>query len=226
MKDYRIHFIGTAHHDQEGEERLEGALGYEKPDILTVECSNELVDFLENEGIPRIFQKIDSLNFSDAEAVILKNRFQKLNFEISTSKDYALQHNLPLHYVDHYSLVQGSKRDVSVIELLSKEKMATLLVDTSKKEIKKTDAIYSFYQKLFDSFPQQEQQEMNRIAHNFSHRDAFMASKVLGLIEADAKLVHVGGIGHCLKDAQERTLFSKLSKYNPTRATLKWYDGK
>ena len=31
---------------------------------------------------------------------------------------------------------------------------------------------------------------------------------------------------HGLDDAKDRTLFSKLRKYNPTRATLKWYEDK
>ncbi len=226
MSNARIHFIGTVHQDPLGSERLQKALELEKPDIITVECSNVMVDYLVSEGLPTVFQKIDSLDFSQIEAGRLKKKFQDSNFEIFVSSEYALQNDLPIQYVDSPSMVNGTKKDVSTIESFSEYDFRKCFSLSLSRAIIRTDSIYSLYQKLFDGSAENEQWQLEPEAHKFNHRDAFMARNIERFIEPGAKLVHVGGIGHCLNDTKGRTLFSKLQQYNPTRATLKWYEDK
>ncbi len=223
----RIHFIGTVHGDPLGLERLQKALDCERPTIITLECSEELVSYLQDEAIPAIHEKIDSLDFSHNEVEFLKKEFSKLNFEIVASRAYVLQHSIPLHYVDHPSSKKIAQREVAQFCRLSADDMRTFLTTSPlDRKIVGTDAIYKRYQKLFEQFDEEEQKIVNREAHNFTYRDSFMAENLEGIVTPGARLVHVGGIGHCLKDTEGRTLFSKLRQYNPTRETLKWYDGK
>jgi len=217
----RIHFIGTVHGDPLGAQRLEKALECEIPTILTLECSRELINYIENEGIPAMHRRIESLDLSDEEAECLKNDFGKIEYEIEITRQYAFRHNVPLHYIDHPSVVKSPKRKVSQFMKLSADDLRTFLNPSS---CRGTNRIYLSYQKLFSSFDGSEQQEADLNAHHFGLCDAYMAQKLEKILESGARVVHVGGIGHCLQDAQGRTLFSKLRKYNPTRETLKWYD--
>lgn len=91
------------------------------------------------------------------------------------------------------------------------------------------DSGYDSYQRFFENYhPLTEQKlcEWVGFPTDGGIRDVKAAGFIEELVQPDIKLVHVGGIFHCLRDSENRSLFSRLQKYNPTRATLKWYDGK
>ncbi|MDP3699151.1 MAG: hypothetical protein Q8R47_06220 [Nanoarchaeota archaeon] len=231
----RIHFIGCVHGDPQGSERLWKALEYEKPDIITVEFNQDALEYVETEGIPLVLQKIDSLGFHPEVADFLKEKMGKPSFGATAARLYALQQGIPIHYVDHPSTISYTKSTIAAICNSSKEDFQYHLSSlASKRMIHSTDKKYLIYQSLFDKpFSDSEAEEKNQVergAHLFDHRDTFMAHRIQDVVEAilpGAKDVHVGGLAHCLRDDQElRTLFSCLRHYSPTRATLKWYEGK
>jgi len=227
----RIHFVGTIHSDHFGSERLERALKYESPDIITVECSNAIIDYLETEGFSQVLHKIDSLDFSQADAEFLKQRFGRLAFEAHSSRLHALQYGVSIHYVDSPSIVEDTKREISKrCNALREDFEYNISPFVLRKDIIKSEALYSSYQSLFDEeFPHsrlEEQDKVKNYPYKLVNRDDFMAQKIEKIVEPDVKIVHVGGVVHCLKDVEGRTLFSRLQQYNPTRATLKWYENR
>ncbi|HLD39701.1 MAG TPA: hypothetical protein VJB13_01020 [Candidatus Nanoarchaeia archaeon] len=222
----RIHFIGTVHGDPAGETRLKKALQIEKPTILTLEYSKELEEYVKNEAIPAMHEKIDSLKLPISETESLKNLLYNTSFEITTARGYALSQGIPLHYVDHPSVIDSLKANVSLACKLPAQKFKLCLRPLYVPEKVKINSIYADYQKLFESNGEEEQQKINLEADYFGPRDSYMAESIEKIIEPGARIVHVGGIGHCLKDSRGRTLFSKLRKYNPTRETLRWYEDK
>src|SRR3989344_1824608 len=192
----RIHFIGTIHSDPQGKERLARALGYEKPDLITVESSKEVIEYIEQEALPLMKQKVDSLGFYPEVAEYLKEELVKLNYEIEV---ISFCHSSKANFDYHLSSL--NKR---------------IAIPIADKE-------YQTFQSLFDkSFAEAEAEEkkiVDKEAHLFDHRDIFMAKNIEAVLRS-GKLVHVGGIAHCLQDTFDlRTLFSRLQKYAPTRAT-------
>ena len=227
----RIHFIGTIHSDPQGKERLARALGYEKPDLITVESSKEVIEYIEQEALPLMKQKVDSLGFYPEVAEYLKEELVKLNYEIEVSRNYAREHTIPLSYVDHPSKLENTKLEVISFCHSSKANFDYHLSSLNKRiAIPIADKEYQTFQSLFDkSFAEAEAEEkkiVDKEAHLFDHRDIFMAKNIEAVLRS-GKLVHVGGIAHCLQDTFDlRTLFSRLQKYAPTRATLKWYENR
>src|SRR3989338_606935 len=222
----KIHLIGTVHGDPSGAERLQKALVYEQPEVLTVEFSLESLQYLENEGFSLLQQKVYSLSFPKDVNDFLKEKLTCLSFEVKVSSAYALEQNIPLHYVDHPSVIDSLKANVSLACKLPAQKFKLCLRPLYVPEKVKINSIYADYQKLFESNGEEEQQKINLEADYFGPRDSYMAESIEKIIEPGARIVHVGGIGHCLKDSRGRTLFSKLRKYNPTRETLRWYEDK
>lgn len=221
----RIHFIGTRHYDLLGPGRLEKALGTESPSVITVEASRVHLDYLEAEGLPLIHKRIDSLGFSQVDTEFLKRRFGEIGFEVEISRLYALQHNIPLHYVDLRD-VEKTKKIVQIVCNSSREKFECEISHfVPKTEIADSDRVYSLYENLFAGSFEKEQKHTNFNAIYLEpHRDSFMADRIERIAEIDGRITHIGGIMHCLNDVQGRTLFSKLRGYNPTRQTLKWYE--
>ncbi|HLD39702.1 MAG TPA: hypothetical protein VJB13_01025 [Candidatus Nanoarchaeia archaeon] len=228
----KIHLIGTVHGDPSGAERLQKALVYEQPEVLTVEFSLESLQYLENEGFSLLQQKVDSLSFPKDVNDFLKEKLTCLSFEVKVSSAYALEQNIPIHYVDHPSQLELEKQNISAVCNSPKQDFEDFLKCLSLRARNSgEDKIYSLYQSFFDHpGSQAEKTHLEKEAHFYGYRDSFMAQRIQDVAEAiqrDSKIVHVGGLGHCLKDDMElRTLFSRLRHYAPTRTGLKWYEDK
>ncbi len=233
MNNVRIHFIGTAHEDMLGAQRLEKALQYEKPDIITVESSEVMMDYMENEGLPKIVKKINSLGLSATDTIFLIELLGEGGYERKKSKAYASKFGIPIYYVDDPSLVAGSVKAVLKMVDSSKKYFTEYLSSEYRAKVKVfLDKNYLLFQSLFDGevpgSRSVEQDLVERIIQTTpsASRDEIVAQNIEAIIKPGAKIVHVGGAFHSLRDVEGRTLFTRLRRYNPTRATLKWYEDK
>jgi len=266
-----IHFIGTAHNDPQGPERLQKALEYEQPDIVTVEFDDHLLkvweavsnyrnDFLNgarlmntyfNQGLDDMIERLATYQYEVAQALEFEKKYDLLvkgvdyNPTIPASRVEQATFLLSPYVIFLDTQRICSKMDVvgrqatSLFKRLLYQRCESLLAFL-RVPVLIIESRYDIFQRYFDAenvkqkFPDLDryctEHELSEISFGENpediERDAMASSQIEQLVQPDIKIVHVGGLFHGLDDAKDRTLFSKLRKYNPTRATLKWYEDK
>ncbi|HII14309.1 MAG TPA: hypothetical protein HA360_04510, partial [Nanoarchaeota archaeon] len=83
----KLHFIGTAHTDMYGKERLRRALDIERPDALAIESSQELSDYIKSSEYKhsqfKFLKKLKRYGASRDYFQIMQRKFFELdNYEI------------------------------------------------------------------------------------------------------------------------------------------------
>lgn len=233
-----IHLIGTIHYDLKGNERLKKALQIEKPDILTVEASQQWLDYLainKDQDKKMCLELMKQKNFSQ-EVISFFENYLKLvsHYEIDVCREYSNNTKIPLHLIDDPSMVNLLKKEVS-------SQFQTTLKNVNPKDIEgislksiasNQEALYYYIQSLYDGnvpatipISIKEQLIDSQRGKLIGKRDETEAKNLTRLAQDNSiKIVHVGGCLHNLTDSMGETLYSRLTKFNPSRATLLVYD--
>ena len=230
-----IHLIGTIHYELKGIERLEKALQVEKPEILTIEASQQWLDYSaknRDQDINMYLQIMKEKGFSQQTYSFLENGLKSAsNYEVEVCKNYAKQTGIPLYLIDDSSIA-----DLLRTEILSQFRTSFENIDpkdfdgiSRESVIKGQDAIYQNIQNLYDGkIPAiiGEQQLINPLRGKLIGKRDRTEAKTLTKLAQDnnAKIVHVGGCAHNLTDSKGKTLYSRLANLNPSRKTLFAYD--
>lgn len=231
--------IGTDHCDRQGKRRLEAALQTEAPSLITVEINPTTLEFFLT---PRYRALIDK-TVKDAKS------------KKYTPNDLVQAEKYVRNTLFYEAIVAGGyarQRGIPVIGILSDEGMESY-VDRLASAYSRTDAVqalqadkkigrwqaadvieryYTEYNSLFGSNNLKEetrQVDLERAAvfkGNPLH-DSFSAERLRDLAREERKIVHVGGMTHCLDDAHQWTLYSMIKKdVTVSRRTLASYDVK
>ena len=244
----KIHLIGTRHTDIYGCRRLKAALESEKPTILTFEGS---ADYSMEELLNQQTQKfIEVLSRKNVSKKLIKEYLRAVQgwmaFEERGCLKYASERQIPLYFVDEPSWRQQHLKKME----LEFSAVLTNILDLETRKIEriikrqiesisiqdKRDDIYRAAKPIFN--PESgnninKQIILEQICGSlkdmglYGRRDEIMAKKIRELARnnTDAKIVHIGGLGHLLDDEEGKTLYSRLKEeFNPTRATLLDYD--
>ncbi len=267
MNKVRIHFIGTHHGDPQGPARLQKALEYESPDLVTVEIEHSLLDLWKTlaPNCESLLGQIDSLNNEYKMGVDqMIERLAAQLYEVTQSLEFGKKYNRPVRGVG-FEAQLCSRSFEERIELLlaphvaflktlkeaqgNPDRFKSLFLQRSERQYElltldpnSIEADYDCYHRYFTAKNTlQKMPGMGRFQYFSEHQvsnivlkdcpedvlhDFMAANFIEQLVRPGMKIAHVGGLFHCLEDAGSRTLFSQLKGYNPTRATLKWYERK
>jgi pheromone shutdown protein TraB len=228
-----IHLLGTIHCDFNGARRLERALQVEKPEILTVEGSQQWFDCLAEHWDQDIKMFLDTMKkrgFNQQTFSFFENYLKSVsNYEFDTCKAYSNQMNIPLHLIDDPGMVDFLRQEILSQSQAFLESVDPKVVVLRESVIRGHDAIYQDIQDLYDGeIPAivGEQQIIDpQRGKLIGKRDKTEARNLTELAQNnDVKIVHVGGNIHNLTDSRSETLYSRLAKFNPSRTTLFAYD--
>ena len=225
-----ITLIGTNHGDPTGPSSLEKALRSETPDIITVESgpllAQAVISGTLKKSMIRQLKKARKYGLREDvyEAIVA---FTKKNhsYEIVTSKRYATESGIPIHYIDHPETDRGPLEAANrPVRRESVGNMNSFSIDRFADE---ANFWYEHTRRAFDD-PEHAQQILDRYSALLIpqlDRDEVPAGHVRRLIQdfPAAKVVHVGGCIHLLDDKKRRTLYSKIKELNPTRKVLRDY---
>ncbi len=226
-----LHLIGVLHYDLKGDERLRKALRVEKPDILTLEMTDVAPEQIkDNEIDSQLEMLIKTLKekFDSKTLSFFENYVNSISpFEKKVCQEYSKEFNIPLIYVDDPETVPSVLREIKkwVKEFFEKVE-PDFFSGTSIERIQSGyDTLYEYFQKLYDGeIPQEEGEKLIDYGRGkmIGKRDEYQARKIARIVSEnpEKKIVHVGGCVHLLSDSKGETLYSKLEKFNPTRATI------
>lgn len=258
-----LHFIGTNHADPRGPQRLEKALEYDPPEVVTVEIDQQLLQVWDSLALTHqdLLKEICSLNKEHNMGLqLMIDRMAAQLYEVTQSLEFGKRHNLPILGVSFDHDLHYQPLDQQAAYLLSPDHIFLetqkeylqrlarrrvdlcyfnfLLMERSPNQFRNLNldpemiekdyaAFHSYFTNAstFRGVTEEQASDMLLTPEDIAH-DLIAATLIEGLLQPDLKVVHVGGLSHCLRDAKERTLFSQLQKYSPTRETLKWYEDK
>ena len=223
----KLHFIGTAHTDMYGKERLRRALDIERPDALAIESSQELSDYIKSSEYKhsqfKFLKKLKRYGASRDYFQIMQRKFFELdNYEIFIPQEYSKIHTIPLFPVDDPKHVGFVKKS------FSEERDGI-----TRKDVQEQNSLCSFL--YFQNSYEQMQRAMasgpgdetdlvcvNLKFLNLSERETIAAGNIRTLLCSGSyeNVVVVYGSGHTLRDTYGFTLFSKLKDLEPTRKLL------
>ncbi|MDP3728893.1 MAG: hypothetical protein Q8R18_05595 [bacterium] len=227
-----LHFIGTIHSDPHGISHLRRALELESPDILSTECSQNVLVYLQSSEYKNLrFNILKKMKRHGASPFLLnitrKKFFTFDNFEIFVPQEYASCKGIPLYFVD----------DPMQVEYIRKS-FEEQYNDINKRSVKYRNAFfpqnfrnydpYIEIRKLFFRGILQEEEQL--VYESLGHlkglsgrREEILAENLrkVCLVKEEEKIVHVCGVGHLFRDPKHKeTLFSKLEEFHPTRKLL------
>jgi len=225
-----LHLIGVLHYDLKGAERLRKALRVEKPDILTLEISEAALEYLKVHWNDEIDSQLEMLRekFDSKTLSFFENYTKSLSlFEVDTCQEYSEKFNIPLIYVDdpdsfHLAVEEIKKWVKEFLEKVEPDFFSGISIERVQSGY---DTLYEYFQKLYDGeIPREEGEKLIDYGRGkmVGKRDEYQARKIARIVSEnpEKKIVHVGGCIHLLSDSKGETLYSKLEKFNPTRATV------
>lgn len=207
-------YIGIVHIDPRGGQRLEKLLNQIKPEILTVEVSDEKLKSMDaaREEI-RLALKQKGLNQELAEKYVSISIFS--TYEWTVSRDYAKKQDIPIHKVD-IRTQETAEMSQRVVEMLKNRYLTDEILEQKIRDYEaciKLPIWQNFFDKQFYS-------SVKVLASSpdtqvwLKKRDAFMAEKISDIIEKnpDKRVVHVGGALHMVENEGliESTLYMLL----------------
>lgn len=231
-----IYLIGTVHKDLNGPRRLKGALHKEQPAILTLEATQAFIELEEKGESSHIIDALARNNASEQIVSYFREIAETANYECKISKEYVQEKRIPLHLIDdaesdrlrskYYNrtaLEEKVHNFEKAIPGLNKDPMR--LNELRENKILVIDRFYNFIKNLFGGEYELPFSRgfLGSRRDGLGKRDETMANKLRELANnnKDAKIVHVGGLGHLLDDEKGETLYSRLKgEFNPTRAVL------
>jgi len=228
----KIVLIGAAHHDIQGKQYLERALGKENPDVISIEAGPKTYRYIKSEKFARQMQEMT--NLAERRVTFRHNRelLNTMCYEVLVVHEYAKAHNIPVHPIDPYRdsyLYKTFKKDY---QGLSIQQLEQLVVAISSMEPDEGELM--LYRIWFnyegDQIPSDEQEHISTVLlhdRDFPKRRDIITERNLRNIVAgmddDQKLVHIAGYAHLCRDSQQRTLYEKVRDLNPERRTVRSY---
>ena len=211
--------IGLSHSDPKGKQRLEKLLDYVKPKILTIEASEERLDFsrqvksdlslhLEKKDLdPSLIEKwVSVVAFTD--------------YEWETCNEYAACNKIPLYSID-LPQIKDEEKNLALISLNS-VKAADITNGILESEIKEDEKkVNSWWQmKLWDFKTYSpfllKAKNIFTPAYWIGERDEYMAEQLKNICKSNPgkRVVHVGGAQHMVDKGRysNTTLHSLLPK--------------
>ncbi len=232
-----IHLLGSMATSPNLASNLERALIYLEPDILTVENSQEWIEFQKQhkEEIRKysmyLFREggFDSNIVKHAEAYI---NLKETNFDVEISRKYAYanENNIHLHFI-------GDPRNLEDLYDSLKIRMKKLffslplalpntnLQDSNLGEVAEKTR-YQVFEDLIsgDIYLEELIPELAEftISSIDEKRNNYAANNLSQLVRENPnkKLVNVGNPLNLVDDIRNRTLYSKLKHLNPERSTI------
>lgn len=234
-----IILIGTDHCDRQGKRRLEAALHTENPDMLTVEINSVALEFFLSQRYSAIIDKsvraakskrYTPNDLTQAERYVRNTLF----YEAIVSGTYAIKKGIPCLGILSDEEVKGfCDRFASAYSRA--DAVQALQADKEVGRWQPADVIeryYDLYNTFFDSNNIREEtrqvnQERAAVFKGDPLHDRFPAQRLRDLGTEERKIVHVGGMTHCLDDIEGWTLYSMLKNdVSVSRRTLASYDMK
>lgn len=233
-----IYLIGTVHKDLNGPRRLKRALNQEQPAILTLEATQAFIELEEKGESSHIIDTLAKNNASEQIVSYFKEIDETANYEYKASKEYVQEKGIQLHLIDdaESDRLRSKYYNKTALEesMLNFEKVIPSLniMQLNKFRMNKISIIDEFYRFIGLIWGGEYELPFSRSflesrRNQLGKRDETMANKLVELANnnKDAKIVHIGGLGHLLEDEKGETLYSRLKKeFNPIRATLLDYD--
>ncbi len=222
-----LHFLGTIHNDSRGPQRLRRALEIEQPDIITVEGGETLLEYMSKEGNALYMSKIArarKLGLTPAACEFARWCVDNVNlYEILVSEQYAKERGIICATLEDSRPLEELKRNLQ--QDLRSQDIAYYNRLTQERLEEAVQRYYVGYDALFKGevpgglinewVLSEEKQE------KYKARDRLMAEEVKKhLVDVSNKVVFVGGLSHVLEDRFGNSLWSRLKKYSPTRATI------
>lgn len=216
----KIHFIGISHADPYGQRKLERALLVESPDILTIEGSDEMDEYVKSgehqrNAIIRLDRYREKGLSKRAYELFVREVRRTYGYENKIAKKYSESKGIQLHNVDDLNTIEEARNHFLVDELGEVEPMNK---KTFEDLVRHAEKGYEDFEKMF-TFPKVYRDSIDQIASKEA-RDENMAKNIERLLVPGKKLVHITGLLHCLDDSRGKSTFSRLLKYKPTRSTL------
>ena len=230
-----IVLIGVAHDDLKGKERLSRALEIEKPDIITLETTIDMMNnFKESYDIlvDNLLNILKEKNVNETTYSLFEEILDISEpFEHSVCKDYARKNNTKFYIIDHPESSAKARDNIkSGLTQFVEQADKNFLEAITKESINEdNDKMYKHIQDLFDAkVPNigEEEKIINlcRESMYLKERDLNQASNIRRLTkENDCKIVHVGGTLHMMDDSLGQSLYSRIKDLNPKRKTLLEY---
>ncbi len=218
-----LRLVGTAHFDPKGEERLNKLLHFLSPDIITLELYEEGRKQIEVNK-----KQMNSLLEENGIDQILVKQFMNLPtinpFEVRTSEAYTQKKEIPLHLVDiRTAAIDQLAKDVNEIIGLKDQKEITN--NNVRKIVQRYHDIRTnfFKGKAFDIAYYNDFLNKGR-SHSspemYEKKDTYMSEQIKQLHTENptSRIVHVGGIAHCVRDNRLQvptlgTIFPKSKIY-------------
>ncbi len=232
-----IILIGTDHCDRQGKRRLEAALQTEAPALITVEISPTALEFVLSERYRALIDKTvrDAKSkkyipneFSQAEKYVRNTLF----YEVLVSGTHARNRGICcIGIISEEMMREWVNRFASAYS--KADAVQALQTDKEVGRWQPADVIeryYDLYNTLFGSNNIQEEtrqvdQERVAVFKGNPLHDSFPAQRLHDLATQERKIVHVGGMTHCLDDIKGWTLYSILKNdVSVSRRTLASYD--
>ncbi|GEM_PF-4220266 len=229
MRQSHLHLLGTDREDPLAHQRLQQALQAEKPDVITVDASPQLVEYIDSTWLS---DSLKRLNFYQGLKPEVKNFCEHMirniySCGVIVSRNYAQESKIPIHFVgdpQDFSVVKNSltsPQQQNRVNQINKNQSMERLMKTAESKYKCFQAwfsnpdwasqlvMYDFVQRFLPDDPERE----SVTAENLTK----LAYQVTG------KIIHVGTLEVLTDDFRGQSLYERLRNLNPTRGTIADY---
>lgn len=229
MKQSHIHLLGENPEDPIAHQRLQKALLAEKPDVVTVDASPQLVEYFDTQWLPNMLKRLNSYEGLKPKVkffleYLIRNTYIS---GVTVSRTYARANNVPIHFI-------GDPRDFPAVKSSATSPPQQSRVEdinknqTMEKLLGIAESKYKCFQGWFSNPDWISQLVMYDYVQRFlpddPHRELVTAEKLTGLAyNVSGKIVHVATLELLTDDPRGQSLYERIRNLNPTRGTIADY---
>ena|SRR3989344_1388890 len=229
MKQSHIHLLGTAGEDPREHERLQKALQMEKPDVITVNASPQLVKYVDTDWLSDSLKRLNGYKGIKPKVKstiehMIRNIYSS---GVTVSRDYAVKNNVPIHFIGDsldYITVKSSltsPHQQSKVDQINE-------YQTMEKLLSLTENMYNTFQMWFSNPDWVSTFMMHDYVQRFlpdqPERELVTAENLRKLAyQVCGKIVHVTCLDVLTDDARGQSLYERIRDLQPTRGTIADY---
>ena len=212
-----ILLIGITHLDYKGPELLRKALEIERPDVLSIEGNQELIDY-RFLMIPFLRENI--CNNQNMDWTQYENLLKGIDgYEFTVSEEYSYDRDIPLYYAETDPGLNMIRKD-GFDKFLRNHNFAPKIPSRTDFESHIEDDYTNVRLMNEGMIPIEYVSRFldNQRGNNgIGRRDEVMSRNISALAKRyDTKIVHIGGAAHTLTDPKGETIYSRLAEiYSP-----------
>ncbi len=230
-----IHLLGSMATSENLADKLERALIHLRPKIITVETSQEWIDYenQHNEDIKKDIMYVFIEGYVDLGIIKYVESYinqQLASFDVAVSRKFTQNHNIPIHFVgdprDIESFYNSMKYRIKKLFFSLTRQTSKTIVQSISTEEQCENARYRIFEDLIndDIYLEELVPDLAEIFIGSieDKRNKYTANNLLQLTRENpnSRIVNVGNPLNLVDDVMNRTLYSKIKHLNPERSTL------